>query len=114
MEAVGVAGQQTLNAKIEKPPGVMHVIDSKYYYVRIQKHPLEADEAWKTIGGITPPYTLLMGDQQHPDNKKFIRRLPFMAANNPNNHYNCGTQPIKNVVKDCHDYLLPIANKNRL
>ena len=42
-----------LNAKIEKSLGVMHVVDEKYYYVRIQKRPLEAVKA-QLIGGITP------------------------------------------------------------
>ena len=57
-----------LNAKIEKPPGITHVVDDKYYYVRIQERPLEAVEA-QLMGGMTPQYAWLMGDQQHPITK---------------------------------------------
>ena len=38
-----------LNAKIEKPPGITNVLDDTYYYVRIQKRPLEAAETPMTI-----------------------------------------------------------------
>ena len=73
-----------LNAKIEKPPGVTHVADDKYYYVRIQKHPLEAVEEAQMMarGGGLPPVCMADGGPTAPRQQNF-HEVPFYGVSQP-------------------------------